>query len=92
MKVGVVVFPGTNCDRDALHGVELAGGEPDRPVARGRPTCTAPRSVILPGGFAYGDYLRAGAIAALQPGHAARSATTPRAAGSCSASATASRS
>jgi phosphoribosylformylglycinamidine synthase len=66
MKFGVVVFPGSNCDRDALHGARLAGAEAELlwhedSDLRGADT------VILPGGFAYGDYLRAGAIARFSP-------------------------
>ena len=65
-RVAVVTFPGSNCDRDALAAVEAAGGAPvpvwhtDRDLAG----CGA---VILPGGFSYGDYLRAGAMAAHSP-------------------------
>ncbi|MDX6563156.1 MAG: phosphoribosylformylglycinamidine synthase subunit PurQ / glutaminase, partial [Gaiellales bacterium] len=60
-RIGVISFPGTCDDRDALPAVELAGGEP---VALGHADddlagCTG---VIVPGGFSYGDYLRAGAI------------------------------
>jgi phosphoribosylformylglycinamidine synthase I len=66
VKVGVVVFPGSNCDRDALHGVELAGAEP---VALWHEDTDlhGADAVILPGGFAYGDYLRAGVIARFSP-------------------------
>jgi len=64
--VGVVVFPGSNCDRDALHGVQLAGAEP---VALWHEDTDlhGADAVILPGGFAYGDYLRTGAMAAHSP-------------------------
>jgi phosphoribosylformylglycinamidine synthase I len=65
-RVGVVVFPGSNCDRDTLRGLELAGAEA---VALWHEqgdldSCSA---VVLPGGFAYGDYLRAGVIARFSP-------------------------
>jgi len=65
-RVAVVIFPGSNCDRDALAAVELAGGEavPIWHQSAGLEGCT---SVILPGGFSYGDYLRAGAMAAHSP-------------------------
>jgi len=65
-KVAVVVFPGSNCDRDAMAAVEAAGGEalPVWHESRDLAGCTA---VILPGGFSYGDYLRAGAMAAHSP-------------------------
>lgn len=66
MKVGVVVFPGSNCDRDALHGLALAGAEP---VALWHESADLQgvSAVVLPGGFAYGDYLRAGVIARFSP-------------------------
>ena len=66
MKVGVVVFPGSNCDRDALHARELAGAEPV-PLWHEATDLHGADAVILPGGFAYGDYLRAGAIARFSP-------------------------
>jgi phosphoribosylformylglycinamidine synthase subunit PurQ / glutaminase len=65
-RVAVVVFPGSNCDRDAMAAVEALGGEavPVWHESRDLAGCTA---VILPGGFSYGDYLRAGAMAAHSP-------------------------
>ena len=66
MKVAVVVFPGSNCDRDAVHGVELAGAEAEL-VWHERTELGGADAVILPGGFAYGDYLRSGAIARFSP-------------------------
>ncbi|MBZ5587067.1 MAG: phosphoribosylformylglycinamidine synthase subunit PurQ [Acidobacteriia bacterium] len=65
-RVAVVIFPGANCDRDALGAVELVGGEavPVWHQSADLAGCTA---VILPGGFSYGDYLRAGAIAVHSP-------------------------
>ncbi len=62
-RIAVVIFPGSNCDRDALAAVGLAGGEavPIWHQSADLGGCTA---VILPGGFSYGDYLRAGAMAA----------------------------
>jgi phosphoribosylformylglycinamidine synthase I len=65
-RIGVVVFPGSNCDRDTLRGIELAGGEP---VALWHEAASleGAAAVILPGGFAYGDYLRAGVIARFSP-------------------------
>jgi phosphoribosylformylglycinamidine synthase I len=65
-RIGVVVFPGSNCDRDTLHGVELAGGEPVA-LWHEQGTLDGVAGVILPGGFAYGDYLRAGVIARFSP-------------------------
>ena len=62
MKVGVVVFPGSNCDRDALHAAQLAGANAEL-LWHETPDLRGSDAVILPGGFAHGDYLRAGAIA-----------------------------
>jgi phosphoribosylformylglycinamidine synthase len=66
VKVAVVVFPGSNCDRDAVHGVELAGGSAEL-VWHERTDLGGADAVILPGGFAHGDYLRSGAIARFSP-------------------------
>ncbi|MEO7118564.1 MAG: phosphoribosylformylglycinamidine synthase subunit PurQ [Candidatus Limnocylindrales bacterium] len=66
MKVGVVTFPGSNCDRDALYGVRLAGAEAI-PLWHEETYLHGADLVILPGGFAYGDYLRAGVIARFSP-------------------------
>ncbi len=66
MRIGVVTFPGSLDDVDATRAVRLAGGQAvslwhaDREL-------DAVDAVVLPGGFSYGDYLRAGAIAARQP-------------------------
>ena len=65
-KVAVVIFPGSNCDRDALAAVELVGGEAV-PVWHRSSDLSGCSGVILPGGFSYGDYLRAGAMAAHSP-------------------------
>jgi phosphoribosylformylglycinamidine synthase len=65
-RVGVVVFPGSNCDRDTLRGVELAGGETVE-LWHEQASLEGVAGVILPGGFAYGDYLRAGVIARFSP-------------------------
>ncbi len=66
MRVGVVVFPGSNCDRDALHAARLAGAEAEL-LWHETPDLRGADAVILPGGFAHGDYLRAGAIARFSP-------------------------
>ena len=66
MKVGVVVFPGSNCDRDAAHAARLAGAEAEL-LWHETPDLRGADAVILPGGFAHGDYLRAGAIARFSP-------------------------
>ncbi len=65
-RVGVVIFPGSNGDDDALHGIDLAGGRPVR-LWHESATLDGVGAVILPGGFAYGDYLRAGVIARFSP-------------------------
>jgi phosphoribosylformylglycinamidine synthase subunit PurQ / glutaminase len=61
-RVGVVTFPGSNDDRDALRAVERLGGEPVA-IWHADPDLRGVDAVILPGGFSYGDYLRCGAIA-----------------------------
>jgi phosphoribosylformylglycinamidine synthase subunit PurQ / glutaminase len=66
VRVGVVVFPGSNCDRDALHAVGLAGAEAVE-LWHEQGDLGGVDAVILPGGFAYGDYLRAGVIARFSP-------------------------
>ena len=65
-RIGIVVFPGSNRDADAMHAVTVAGGQP---VALWHETADLQgvAGVILPGGFAYGDYLRAGVIARFSP-------------------------
>jgi phosphoribosylformylglycinamidine synthase I len=65
-RVGVVVFPGSNCDRDTLRGLELAGAEAV-PLWHEQGSLDGCAAVVLPGGFAYGDYLRAGVIARFSP-------------------------
>lgn len=66
MKAAVVVFPGSNCDRDALHAARLAGAEAEL-IWHESTQLAGADAVILPGGFAHGDYLRAGAIARFSP-------------------------
>jgi phosphoribosylformylglycinamidine synthase I len=65
-RIGVVVFPGSNCDLDTLRGLELAGAEAV-PLWHEQGTLDGCSAVVLPGGFAYGDYLRAGVIARFSP-------------------------
>ncbi len=66
-KVAVVTFPGTNCDHDLEHVAgDLFGCAVEKVWHRGT-TLNGPDIVFLPGGFAYGDYLRTGALAALSP-------------------------
>lgn len=67
MRFGVVVFPGTNCDHDTLHVLRDVFGQDAQPVWHESTDLTGLDCVILPGGFAHGDYLRAGAIARFSP-------------------------
>ncbi len=62
LRIGVTVFPGSNCDRDALYGIEHAGAEPVE-LWHTDATLKGVDAVVVPGGFSYGDYLRPGAIA-----------------------------
>ncbi|WP_150460851.1 phosphoribosylformylglycinamidine synthase subunit PurQ [Nesterenkonia ebinurensis] len=65
-RIGVVTFPGTLDDRDAARAVRLGGGTPV-PLWHADQSLHGVDAVILPGGFSYGDYLRAGAIARFAP-------------------------
>ena len=65
-QIGVVTFPGSLDDRDALRAVRLGGAEPV-PLWHADPDLHGVDGVILPGGFSYGDYLRCGAIARFAP-------------------------
>ena len=65
-RVGVVTFPGSLDDRDALRAVETMGGEPRR-LWHADHDLRGVDAVVLPGGFSYGDYLRTGAIARFAP-------------------------
>ena len=66
MKVAVLTFPGSNCDYDLYHAVKQVGGEPVWRWHRDR-GLDGMDAVLLPGGFSYGDYPRAGAIARFRP-------------------------
>ncbi len=78
MKFGIVTFPGSNCDYDAFHAVADELGEEAVYLWHKTHDLAGVDVVILPGGFSYGDYLRAGAIARFSPimtevvAHAAR--------------------
>jgi phosphoribosylformylglycinamidine synthase len=65
-RVGVVQFPGSNCELDAMEAVRLLGGEAEI-LWHGDATVAGVDAVIVPGGFAHGDYLRPGAIARFSP-------------------------
>ncbi len=67
MRVGVVVFPGSNCDRDCVHVLRTVLGQDVDELWSGDAAVPGVDALILPGGFAYGDYLRAGAVAATAP-------------------------
>jgi phosphoribosylformylglycinamidine synthase subunit PurQ / glutaminase len=67
MKVGVIVFPGSNGDHDALYALGEVLGQEAELVWHTRTDLGRYDLVVLPGGFAYGDYLRAGAIARFTP-------------------------
>lgn len=66
MRVAVITFPGSNCDQDCVRSVELAGGSA-RYVWHREVSLGDADAVIVPGGFAHGDYLRPGAIARFSP-------------------------
>jgi phosphoribosylformylglycinamidine synthase len=67
MKFGVIVFPGSNCDHDAFYAVTTNLGQKAEYIWHDSPSLGDVDAVILPGGFAYGDYLRCGAIARFSP-------------------------
>jgi phosphoribosylformylglycinamidine synthase len=67
MKLGVVQFPGSNCDDDAFHAIESVIGQPAEFIWHQSEQVSGLDAIILPGGFAYGDYLRTGAIASFSP-------------------------
>jgi phosphoribosylformylglycinamidine synthase len=67
MKFGIVVFPGSNCDHDAYHVVRNVLGQPALFLWHKDRELHGSDVVILPGGFAFGDYLRCGAIARFSP-------------------------
>jgi phosphoribosylformylglycinamidine synthase I len=67
MKFGVVQFPGSNCDADAFHAVGAIVRQPVEFIWHQSEDLAGCDAVILPGGFAFGDYLRTGAIARFSP-------------------------
>lgn len=67
MKFGVVVFPGSNCDRDVAYVTQDLLGQPTRLVWHQETEIADLDVMIIPGGFSYGDYLRCGAIAQFSP-------------------------
>lgn len=67
MKSAVVVFPGSNCDRDVAVALEQVSGRPPCMLWHRETEMPALDLIVIPGGFSYGDYLRAGAMAAHSP-------------------------
>src|SRR6476619_8199367 len=65
-RIGVITFPGSLDDRDAQRAIRIAGAEPVA-LWHGSHDLEGVDALVLPGGFSYGDYLRAGAIAARAP-------------------------
>jgi phosphoribosylformylglycinamidine synthase I len=66
-KIGVIVFPGTNCDRDVFHVLSKVMRIETEYIWHNRQTLNGFSGLVLPGGFSYGDRLRAGIIAAHSP-------------------------
>ncbi|MBD0343460.1 MAG: phosphoribosylformylglycinamidine synthase subunit PurQ [Coleofasciculus sp. Co-bin14] len=67
MKFGVVVFPGSNCDRDVAYVTQSLLNQPTRMVWHQETDISDLDVIVLPGGFSYGDYLRCGALAQFSP-------------------------
>lgn len=67
LNIGVVIFPGSNCDHDCVYTLREVLGQTVREVWHKDTTLDGLDAVILPGGFSYGDYLRTGAIARFSP-------------------------
>ncbi len=66
MTIGVVVFPGSNCEHDVVHAIRSVGGSAELVWHRDT-DLSGLAGIVLPGGFAHGDYLRTGAIARFSP-------------------------
>ena len=67
MRVSVIIFPGSNCDMDAIHAWSEVLGAQVTPVWHKETDLKNPDLVFIPGGFSFGDYLRSGAIAQFSP-------------------------
>jgi phosphoribosylformylglycinamidine synthase len=67
MKFGVLVFPGSNCDHDTYHVIAELAQQPVTFLWHDSPSLENCDAILVPGGFAYGDYLRTGAIARFSP-------------------------
>jgi len=67
MKLGVVIFPGSNCDEDIIYTLERLTGQPVVKLWHKDHDLQGVDFIVLPGGFSFGDYLRSGAIARFSP-------------------------
>ena len=67
MKFGVVVFPGSNCDQDCYYAIQAVVEKPVEFIWHQNTSLKSFDAIVLPGGFAYGDYLRTGALARFSP-------------------------
>ena len=67
MKSAVIIFPASNCDRDAVTALEAIGSKVQRVWHQEVKLDNDLDLIVLPGGFSYGDYLRSGAMAAISP-------------------------
>ncbi len=67
MKIGVVIFPGSNCDYDAYQAFKMVEGTSVEYLWHGSEDLMGSDLIVLPGGFSYGDYLRSGGIARFSP-------------------------
>ena len=67
MKFGVVIFPGSNCDHDCYYAIQAVAGKPVEFIWHQETSVDGFDAIVLPGGFAYGDYLRTGALAKFSP-------------------------
>ncbi|MEO0795436.1 MAG: phosphoribosylformylglycinamidine synthase subunit PurQ [Verrucomicrobiota bacterium] len=67
MKIAIIQFPGSNCDRDAYYALAGIFNQPTRLFWHKRGSLSGAEAVVIPGGFSYGDYLRTGAIARFSP-------------------------
>ncbi|MEE9232281.1 MAG: phosphoribosylformylglycinamidine synthase subunit PurQ [Nitrospirales bacterium] len=67
MHIGIIVFPGSNCDRDCAHVVSEVLGQSAHLIWHQETSVQGMDAIILPGGFSYGDYLRTGSIARFSP-------------------------
>src|SRR5246500_823178 len=67
MKFGVIIFPGSNCDQDSYHAAITSTGQQATFLWHASEDLEGADAILVPGGFAYGDYLRTGAIAKFAP-------------------------